>query len=657
MAYDLRYKLKAIGKSGYLITCNIYEKDFVGSYENMEVCSKPFTINEIAQSDDVYLPILSSELIVRADITNFTGTLPDFTTNDDRKYWVELRATKDSDDFLLWQGFILTDNVQLNFSTGFQELVFSCTDGFAMLKNIPYDPAAVDGDINTMSSLTDAMLKCFNKLQLPYSFYLNVCVSIFASGMNDRGDGTQYEPFAQTYYPARNFLNSNDVSVIGVTSTSPYMSCYDVLEKIALSWGCQMKQSGGEYYISNRAEEAEETIYFTKYLDDGSVADSGLKGFRRNILAWTDIANYYFIDNQQRKILRKGFPDLQIKCQTSYAPQMVDNGNMERLSGGFPYNWNKSATGVTATSMGSYNALRIAPISPIAPDRKARISPDSIAPAYRGTEAGDTLTLSFLIDGQAVPSSTVPKCWLYVLLISPSDPYEWYLDKDGNWIHTSLASPNVTPIDVFGTTTGIYESISYTSSPLPVSGTISLTWECDDISTLTCTVANVLLTYQSPYNYRLARNTVTDLSYQKLVEVSMGGACDDFSYNQIGSLTHSDGTTVWTGWYRYGKTESYTMLLDLLYQQYYNIVTVASVNVEGNSRKLLPGSSIEPNQAMTQFTIADSTGTISLTGKKYLIGNSTFDYIDNTLNNATLLETSNTDLTITGYSDRTIPKQ
>ena len=133
MAYDLRYKLQGISKSGYALVVNIQEKDFVGSYENMELCSQPFKVNGIAQSDDVYLPILSSELIVRADITNFTGTLPDFTTNDDRKYWVEYRATKDSDDFLLWQGFILTDNVQLNFSTGFQELVFSCTDGFAML--------------------------------------------------------------------------------------------------------------------------------------------------------------------------------------------------------------------------------------------------------------------------------------------------------------------------------------------------------------------------------------------------------------------------------------------------------------------------------------------------------------------------------------------
>jgi len=653
MAYNLRYKLKALAKSGYLITVNIQEKDFVGDYENMDLCSQPFKMNGIAQSDDVYLPILSSELIIRADITNFRGTLPDFTTNDDRKYWVEVRATKDSDDFLMWQGFILTDNVQLNFSTGFQELVFSCTDGFAMLKNIPYEPT--DRDINVLESLTNTILNCFNKLQLPYSFYLNVCTSTFANGMNDRGDSPIYEPLGQTYYAPRNFLNGVATPVEGVTSTSNYMSCYDVLSQIATSWGCQIKQSQGEYYISNRAEEAEETIYYTKYLDDGSIAGSGLLGFRRNVVAWSHIANYFFIDNQQRKILRKGFPDLQFKCPATYAPQMVDNGDMAVLDSGSITglaNWSKGLTGsVTLTSLGPYNALNLHPTDG-GPNRIARAFPTSKAPVYQG----DKINFSFWIDGQATPSPTVPKVWFEVILTGPAPSFtQYWLNSDSNWVEVIFPAATG-KYNVIGNTSGTYETITITTPPAPISGTLSLQFICDNYDTEVCTFANFIVTYQSPWDYRLIQNGNTDPSYQKLVEVSMGGPCTEYNPTQVGSLLKSDGT-VWDAWYRYGQSESFQELMALVYKQYYNIVTTSSINMEGNIRKILPGSSIIPNQQMTSFTIADSTGTISVSAKKYLIGNSSFDFIDDSLQNVTLLETSNTDLAITGYSDRTIPKQ
>lgn len=326
---------------------------------------------------------------------------------------------------------------------------------------------------------------------------------------------------------------------------------------------------------------------------------------------------------------------------------MIDNGDMAVLDAGSNVgiaNWEGTgSTGYHQSTLGPYNAILMQPTGGSGPLRTVGCRPLSKAPVY----GGDTFSLSFLLDGQATISS-LPKCFLTITLTHSGTDY--YMDEAGNW------STTVGKISVMGTTTSTYETKSYTAQVLPYSGTLNIFWQCDNFDTEVSTVANSVLTFSSPYQYRLGRNGITDLSYQKLVDVSMGGACDDFAYNQIGSLVQSDGTP-WTGWYRYDTpATTYTMLLDLIYQQYYNIVTVSSVNIEGNIRKVLPGSSIIPCQQMTQFIISDPTGTISVTGKKYLIGNSSFDHVDDSIQNVTLLETSNTDLTITDYTDRTIPK-
>ena len=639
MAYGIRYILIGQNKGGYTITCNIYDESGSGS-DTFRVDFQPFQHNVLAQDDDVFYPIISSELIVKANITDFAGTLPDFTTNNDRKYYVVLKSTKDSDDWELFKGFILTDNVTLNFSTGFQSLQFSVTDGLAMLKTIAYVPTSAD--INILEDFRTTVLNCLNKIGLPTTFYLNICTSIFASGMNDRGTGLQYEPLSQTYKYTRDWLKNITQFQEGVLPQSDFLSCYDVLTYIAQAFGCHIKQSGGEYYFASISEQAGSTIYYTRIDNSGTLISYGPLDPRRTIDHYSTSADIFFIDNKQNKILRKGFPDLQLKCNAAYAPQYVDNGNMSELSGGFPYNWNPSTSGsVTKTTLGPYNGILLAPTGGGPSQTPAYTNASSVGKGFMG----DSINLSFWIDGQSTPSSTKPKCRLQLTVsaIIAGVVKEYYLDNSNNWV--LVVSPAIAGYyDVIGSTSSAYESKSISTPPLPISGTIAMTFRTENSSTFTCIIANVIMTFTNPYQYYLIRNSVTDYSYGKVVDFKIGASSEQDNVNQIGSLLDSSGSIL-TGWHRYGVSEGYEPLMRLIYQLYYNIVSTSSINLNGNIWGLFQ-SGIRPTQPFTSFVVTDSSSKISVSGNKYLIGNSTFDYIDNTVN-ATLLETSDTDITAT----------
>ena len=537
----------------------------------------------------------------------------------------------------LFQGYILSDQVQMPFNTGYLGLKFTCTDGFAMLKNIPYVPI---NRSNPNETLLAVILNCLNQIQLPNSYYLNVCISVFATGMNDRGAGSQYEPFSQIYYAYRNWLTGTGANVIGTVQTSPYMSCYDVLNKIATSFGCVIRQSGSDFYIGSVAEMAGTSIYYTKYNSSGGVVANGTKSINKTVIPYTTTAAFYFINGSQHKILRKGFPDFQIKCAAAYSPQCIDNGTMTTLSYGFPYGWNFTPYGgVTATSLGPYNAINLAPTSGTPPYNVVSISPGVVAPIY----IYDKLNLSFWIDGQATPSSTTPKCFLYIILNPTGGGSSWYVDQNGNWVQTSVAHPNAVPYNVIGSTANAYQSFSVSTLPAPTSGTITLTWQCNNATTLTCTVANVVLTYGSQYQYHLIKNSTTNLSYQKILDLPMGGASDVGCMTQVGSLVDVNNLPL-SGWYRYGTADNFDCLLRLVYQEMLNVITVQSVNFDCDIMSIFGTS--DPIAPFNSFQVQDSTGVISASGNYYLLGNSEIDYCNDYIK-ATLLQTSNTDLSAT----------
>jgi hypothetical protein len=136
-----------------------------------------------------------------------------------------------------------------------------------------------------------------NSLNFPTTPNLMTSCSYYALDMNDRGDGTQYEPFSQTYLPLRTFKNEDYT----------YENSYDVLDKIVRSFGCRLFQAGGKWWIVAVNEFANTSNYFTQYNYLGAVVSSG-----SNLNTLSTIQGYsanksglYFINNDQIKLILK----------------------------------------------------------------------------------------------------------------------------------------------------------------------------------------------------------------------------------------------------------------------------------------------------------------------------------------------------------------
>ena len=136
MSYDIHYRTTAISKNSLTYILNIYEQDYVGYILTIDPVHSPFILRVNASSDDPYEPILASELQVSLDVTDTINDFIDFTTQNPYKYF----ATLSYDGNIVFQGWVITDNTNITFSTGRQTIAFSIIDGLSMLKTIPYNP-------------------------------------------------------------------------------------------------------------------------------------------------------------------------------------------------------------------------------------------------------------------------------------------------------------------------------------------------------------------------------------------------------------------------------------------------------------------------------------------------------------------------------------
>jgi hypothetical protein len=510
-----------------------------------------------------------------------------------------------------------------------------------MLKNIPYEPT--NADINVLEDLKTTVLNCLNKIGLPTTYYLNICTSIFATGMNDRGTGLQYEPLSQCYKYPRDWQNSPSRTVVGVEPTSTYISCYDVLQKIALGWGCQIKQSGGEYYFASISEQAGATIYYTRVDNTGSLISYGSLDPKRTIAHYSTSNNIYWIDNKQTKILRKGFPDLQLTCPAAYAPQFIYGGTMASFTGStgnrVPDHWTftPSTGNVTATcdenTYGFYTGAELFAGTNYC---------DLIANCPVLLWAGK-INLSFVLKPLTYIAST-PGCQVEIK-IDVGGGHHWKYKKDAGLTDAVWVYDYVDGFYNVDVSSNELTNQTITTTDIPTQGTLSIKFRVQNATTSSgAFIAYAVMTITDPYDYRLIKNTTSNPAYRKVIELPIGGPSEYRNYSQIASLLKSDGTQ-WIEWYRYGVTESRDDLMRLVYQNYFNIMSKSSINMNGNIWGLFI-SGIRPTQPFTSFNVTDTGGKMSVSGKSYLIGNSTFDYIDNTVS-ATLLETSDTDISAT----------
>jgi hypothetical protein len=244
--------------------------------------------------------------------------MPDFTTLDDRKYFVRVLSGGNLD----WQGWVLSDNVQYIFSTGRKELAFNALDGLGMLERIPFFIA----DDTTLVDLFTAIFyikTALLKLEYPLDYDIVSGVSFYSDGMDNRTDDPAADTLGQSYINYATFIDNNQIAT----------NCLDVLTKIVRSVGSRLFQAKGNFYIVPLTQFAQDSYFVTIYNSDGTVFDDAIYESTGNIEGFTsNTSGLYFVDNSQFKLIRKGFNKIRFDKVIEYPSNYITNWDLKNYT-------------------------------------------------------------------------------------------------------------------------------------------------------------------------------------------------------------------------------------------------------------------------------------------------------------------------------------
>jgi len=772
MAYGLRYTTQAYSKASKLFTAYIYEKDYTGPSEYIAAGFRPFEQNVLASSDDPFEPVLSSDLTAILDITDFTGTIPDLTTRNDKKYHIKLKAgaapeytqstilwknyqtgypeyldcniqikvngqsqvfeffnnegelqvnatdnvlielavfpplppilpivgagwrliikedgttifdnfTQDppaisainytftagyqkvytvlaysyqiGDDsttipvntiYDIFQGYLLTDSATLGFNTGRTFLQLPFSDGMGMLKSIPYEqnyatptPSSENGavlvDINTTQTLLEVILQCLNKLELPDGFGLNIAVNIYASGMDESQD-----VFSQIQYYRRNWQNAD----------LTWQDCHTVLTTICRDFGAKIFQANNEYWIVNTTDAATGTLRRFKYLQDGTFVGLFSGDATRTVVPYTSSAAHYFVNGDQQKIIRKGYPVIEINSPFTYAPNLIDNGNLRRpnvATDEIAYNWSKSVPTLGSMSTAEIDGTFYIEMSTGASAASTTIRPLSVANVFQD----DKITISFDYRDTVLTPTTNPILQMRCEIYEYGGLGYYQLNQDRDWKTFTPIPANYIWVNIEsgGTYLSGRQTQTLTLPRSPVSGNIYLEFRINNPATqLQATVGNFSMRFETSNDFKQARGYFDFLSqYKRTQEMQLG--MQQYIYSQVGSMLRENiyeptQPSVWTGWYRYGTATTFTNLPRLILQEYINIQSAAQINMQGTIMSIFGAAG--PLSPVNTFYFQDGTTTLPVQGLPYIVGNMRINFTDDEWS-GTWLQVSDTEI-------------
>jgi hypothetical protein len=626
MAYQNKYQATFATKSGKIAYLYLAEDGYTGSviqYQGIHI-----DLQYIPNSDDPFEPIFASQLNIVLDVTDNINNIPNLVTLNDRKYNAKLYIDSD----LEWEGWVLSDSVQLGYSTGRRQLSFNAVDGLGILRDIllPIDPTVNSNQIN---SLLYYLNLCLNQLAFPDNPNLKIVCSYYASGMNDRATHSYSEPFSQTYLANRTFLNN-----------FIYTDCLSVISNIVKSFGCRIFQAGGKWWIVAINEFANINAYYTEYDYTGAVVSSGTINTLTQIQGYTgNTSNLYFIDNTQIKLLRKGYNKIQQSISIPVSDNYAPNGNFRPYTGNQVYNWDAySSSGASVTivddpsyTSAQYRLTKTSGSCFIQIEVAAGLSPAK-GPFINGN---NSLDVSWIFQGQDLSAS--PRALVYMYITDGTISYYW----DGtNWVSGSITFMIVPPYT--GTSGSDINNYSFKTKPTPIAGQLffKLSLEAGTGNFIQISNFKIAVTpFASNVNY--TGYIVNNNQYVKTLNIPYGYDSPETGYApELGIFLNSSSRYL-DGWYEYGTSVYYSSLLLLLFQKYINIFGNNIVNIDCslsswntangyiNAAKLFNATDTDPSQ-------------INISSNSYMLGNATISYSNDEIK-ATLLQISNANISAT----------
>ena len=653
MAYGLKYNITQLLRDETLLKVEILEKDYVGALKTYEAVS--INLESNSSGDEPLPSIISSQLNVSFIVSEADSavTFPDLLSFDDRKYFVKLY----NGVTLLWCGFLFNDYVSLPFTTGFVQVDIVAIDGLSLLEYSQFNNVEATS-VNSLIRIIDVISQCINIIDYPEPISMITSCSYYAEGMFDRGDASGDEPFSQSYIYLRDLQGK---------------TYYEVLENIVSSFGCRLFQSDGQWQILAINEMAQATRYYTQYFlyPTVSVGASGILDESVNIAPYTD-GNVHFINNEQSKIVRKGFPKLIHNYNFEYPDNYIHNGTFkglynEGLSTNLPYGWYyfQSTTEpyfgdvVEVVPDSEFNILDLSAVGNR--DQFAYIQNTPTPPFqpnyYTPYMTGPSFTLSF--EYQMV--SNFGK--VEIACIVGATTY-YYNEIDKTWGTTQrYVTYEEVPAPFLGLPWGSFSlnvNMSYPAIPFAFAGVwagyirIKFFVRNATIGDYSDTrLRNIKIT-QNAYDTKSIEVTrqvgtgntnikTTSQAYGSFVYLRL--ATSFINTTNLGVLYNASGIAL-KNWYRWPRTETFTLLQMLIARQFSNLINRNYGTLESELGSFKTNKGL--NYLDKVYTLTDSSSNVlSYNNKKFLMNRGSINARVDEVNSFQIIEVTDQDNTST----------
>lgn len=635
MAYNNKYKISVATQSGATSYLYLLEDGYSGSV--IEYPGVSLQIEYIPKTDDLYEPIIVSQLSVVIDVTDDVANMPDFTTLNDRKYLVKLYSGSD----LEWQGWALSDSVSFSFTTGRRDLSFNAIDGLGMLENIPYAFASnyTLVDVNTCLNY---VLNSLASIQFPTALNVISGISYYAEGMTNRGASSSAEPLKQSYINSASFVNDSQIPD----------NALSVLTKIVSGFGGKLFQAYGKWNIVSFTQFAQSSYYYTEYNPSGTVVASGTKSLTSQIQGFTgNTSGLYFVDNSQYKIIRKGYNKINFAKTIETPNNYITNwdlkkytiiGPLENTAFSWTQTFNPSLSQIYVKEypLQAFNSFIMdcneASIS-IKPNNLPKIG------------INEVIKLSFDVSTSQGPGAPGIFFILKITVTNPDTGAVYYLDTNKKWAnlfnyyYNEPYAPDNNSISV---------NLEIPSSPISGNLAIELILAGNTsiygIATIGGLEAqNFKLEVVPSFKSFVTQGYISNnKDYVLDIDLPLGfNDASDGYFSYRGFLSNSAGLNL-KNWYRYEyPTDIYRSLSELIVKQYSNSLNKNVINLDA---AVMGMSTTNGRLSMAMRITATDTdpSQINVSNKKYIISNSTFDLPNNVIQ-ATFLDINNENVSST----------
>lgn len=640
MAYEIKYRITTASKSNVNSIVYLYEDAYAGSIIEYQATS--LQLEYIPSSDDTFEPIYVSQLSLTIDVTDDIANMPNFTTLDDRKYFVKVVSGGTTD----FQGWALSDDVQFSFNTGRKELSFNALDGLGMLERIKYDlPNTIY--LTQVEKAIILIKDCLLKLEYPFDYDIISGISFYAEGMTNRTGNLNAEPLNQTYINYASIVNDNQET----------LSCLEILRMIIKSFGSRLFQANGNWNIVSITQFAQDSYYTTIYNSDGTLSGNAISSIKGIIEGYTgNDTGLYFVDNSQFKLIKKGYNKIRFAKSIQHPDNYATNWDLKIFEYVSPtvsnaFGWTQVRNGgtnyVKPYPNRKYNSFILSHDLTVNP-YYVSVSPNNLP----NINSSDTITMSFDFAGLGTPAGGPDALFILKIQVNPASGPSFFLDNNKVW-KEAVNSNDHYYFEAFNPS-DVTANVNVETPVCPISGQLVIELIlCDNSapywkSTIGgADVSNFNIKLNSNFLGLTTESYITNSDeYVLEIDLPMGfNDSNDGKYNYKGFLSDSTGTNL-KNWYRQEySTDIYRSLSELVVKQYSNCLNKNIINLDAAFMGMQTSEGRFSGAMPLRATDTDPAQ-ISVNDKRYILGNSNID-LPNDVITATLLEINPNNITST----------